>query len=97
MHISLVPPLFTYDAQHSADFSWCRRYLFLSLRPLATVVVSLSAFSLPVFRDGHFRISNLQNPNPDNIGPESGSFIGLLSPKIFLAIIGYYVNIDEYC
>ena len=29
-------------------------------------------------RDGHFRISNLPNPNPGNIGPESGSFIGFV-------------------
>ena len=26
-------------------------------------------------RDGHFRISNLPNPNPGNIVPESDSFI----------------------
>ena len=39
-------------------------------------------------RDGHFRISNLPNPNPGNFGSESGNFIGLLSSKVFLAMIG---------
>ena len=42
-------------------------------------------------RDGHFRISN-----PRNIGSESGSFIGLLSPKIFLAIIHCCVIVVAY-
>ena len=47
--------------------------------------------------DEDFRITSLWNPNPGNLGPESGSFIGVLGPKIFLAIIRYCVIIDAYC
>ena len=48
-------------------------------------------------RDRHFRLSNLSNPKPSNFGPKSGSFIGLLSSKIFLAAIRYCVTIDTCC
>ena len=44
--------------------------------------------------DERFRISNL--PNPGNFGPESGSFIGLLSSKIYLATIRHCVMADAY-
>ena len=47
-------------------------------------------------RDGHYRISNLPNPNVGNIGLESGSFIRPLSPKIFLAIIHWALR-DRRC
>ena len=47
--------------------------------------------------DGYFGISNLSNPNPSHFGPESGSFIGVLSRNIFLAIIRYYFTITAYC
>ena len=46
-------------------------------------------------RNGNFRISNLLNPS--NFGPESGSFIGFLSPKIFLAVIRHCVTMDACC
>ena len=52
---------------------------------------------LTACRYGHFRISNLPNPNPGNVGPESGSFIGLLSPEMFFAIIHCCVIVDAYC
>ena len=38
-------------------------------------------------RDGHNRISNLPNTIPGNFGPESSSFIELLSPKLLFTII----------
>ena len=51
-----------------------------------TAVQSLLEINKVTARDGHFRISNLSNLNPGNFEPESGSIIGLLSPKIFFVI-----------
>ena len=47
--------------------------------------------------DRHFRISKLPNPNASNFGPESGSFMRLLSPKIFFTIIRNNLITDVYC
>ena len=75
-----VPPSSLQQTSHPQMSDW-RRACF-----------QFAYFFWAEIRGGHFRISNMPNPNPGNFGPQSGTSTGLLSPKIFLAINRCCVN-----